>query len=139
MTAERADAPEQRIPVLYRTDDYGWIMLGENGEKFEIAANRSPLGLAMSNLFVGTPRSETAAMHQTLPLPPQPETKLTTTHPCVVDATWKRYGSYAEACGTLGRDGVKVNAVSFVYYQCVDGIIAMPLSEDAAIRQSHER
>ena len=54
------DAPNSpRIPVLY-CNDYGWIMLGEGGEKFEIAAKNSPLGLAMSALFAGkAPPSET--------------------------------------------------------------------------------
>lgn len=49
---------------------------------------------------------------------------------------WKFFPSYSGACGAFGRDGVKVNAVSFVYYQAVDGIYAMPLSETEAAREA---
>lgn len=49
---------------------------------------------------------------------------------------WRFFPSYSSACGALGRDGVKVNAVSFVYYQTADGVYAAPLSEGAAIREA---
>lgn len=50
--------------------------------------------------------------------------------------TWKFFPSYTNACGAFGRDGVKVNAVSFIYYQATDGIYAMPLSEESAMRDA---
>lgn len=70
---------DARIPVLYRNGDGHWIMLGDNGEKFEVAMRDSPLERAMTAAL--STRSE-IAMHQVLPLAPQPETTLTTNACC---------------------------------------------------------
>ncbi len=42
----RCDA--EKVPVLYRNGNGDWIMLGDSGEKFEIAMRGSPLERAMS-------------------------------------------------------------------------------------------
>lgn len=49
---------------------------------------------------------------------------------------WQRFPGYFSACGALGRDGVRVDGVSFIFYQLKDddGIVALPLSESEAIR-----
>jgi hypothetical protein len=50
----------------------------------------------------------------------------------VMPASWRIFRGYEQACGALGRDGVKVNSVSFIYYQRDHSIIAMPLAESTA-------
>lgn len=54
---------EERIPVLYRDGGGDWIMLGDHGEKFEVAMSGSPLGRAMTARF-GAPASETRFTQQ---------------------------------------------------------------------------
>lgn len=43
-----ATLDDQKIPVLYRNGKGDWIMLGDGGEKYEIAMNGSPLERAMT-------------------------------------------------------------------------------------------
>ncbi|TAK84343.1 MAG: hypothetical protein EPO20_14740 [Betaproteobacteria bacterium] len=58
-TESRNDEP--KIPVLYRNGKGDWIMLGDGGEKFEIAMNGSPLERAMTAIFPSSENKETPA------------------------------------------------------------------------------